>query len=63
MDKEEVKKKAIELIEAYFDDGKTILVKDESHGVKDWVSIKDPNYWTYLGAFIKYIDCYRIIDK
>lgn len=57
------KEKALALIIAYFDESKTILVKDESHGVKDWISIKDSNYWTYLEQFIKYVDCYRIIDK
>lgn len=63
MSNEEIKSKAIALIEAYFDESKTILVKDEKHGVKDWVSIKDPNYWTYIEKFIEYVDCYKIIDK
>lgn len=63
MEKEKIKEKASALIDAYFDDTKTILVKDESHGVNDWISIKDPNYWTYFEEFIKYIDCYRVIDK
>lgn len=58
-----MKEKALALVEAYFDDTKTILVKDKDHGVNDWVSIHDPNYWTYLEMFIRYADCYRIIDK
>lgn len=57
------KEKALALIEAYFDESKDILVKDEKHGVRNWVSISDKNYWTYLGEFIKNIDCYRIIDN
>ena len=58
-----MKEKVLALVEAYFDDTKTILVKDPLHGIKDWVSIKDPNYWTYLDQFIKNVDCYKIIDS
>lgn len=51
---------AIELINAYFD-GKDIIMRDPVHGVKNWVSIHDPNYWSYLGEFIKEVDKYRIV--
>lgn len=44
---EEEKKNAILLIEAYFN-GKEILVKDPQNGIKDWISIKDDRYWSYL---------------
>lgn len=55
------REKAIALINAYFD-GKDIIMKDPAHGVKNWVSIHDPNYWSYLGEFIKKVDKYRIVE-
>ncbi|MBO7211874.1 MAG: hypothetical protein J6V44_12850 [Methanobrevibacter sp.] len=60
MTKEEQKEKAIELINAYFD-GKDIIMKDPDHGVDDWVSVKHPQYWSYLTMFCKNIDKYKII--
>lgn len=54
------REKAIELINAYFD-GKDIIMKDPEHGVKNWVSVHDPNYWSFLGEFIKEVDKYKII--
>lgn len=54
------REKAIELVNAYFD-GKDIIMKDPEHGVKNWVSIHDPNYWSFLGEFIKEVDKYKII--
>ena len=58
MDKRE---KAIELINAYFD-GKDIIMKDPMHGVHDWVSIKHPEYWSYLVMFCKNVDKYKIVE-
>lgn len=57
-----VREKAIELINAYFD-GKDIIMKDPEHGVEHWVSIYDPNYWSFLGEFIKEIDKYKIVEN
>ena len=54
------KLKAIELVEAYFD-GKDIVMKDSEHGVKDWTSIRHPDYWSYLSEFCKNVDKYKII--
>lgn len=55
------REKAIALINAYFD-GKDIIMKDPEHGVKNWVSVHDPNYWSYLGEFIREIDKYKIVE-
>lgn len=55
------REKAIALINAYFD-GKDIIMKDPEHGVKNWTSIHDPNYWSYLGEFIREIDKYKIVE-
>lgn len=55
------REKAIKLINAYFD-GKDIIMKDPEHGVKNWTSIHDPNYWSYLGEFIREIDKYKIVE-
>lgn len=63
MTDEQIKAKAIELINAYFDKDKTILVKDEKRGITEWTNIQDPRFWTYLSQFILTIDCYKIIDK
>lgn len=57
------KEKAIAFVEAYFDESKTIVVKDEMHGIKTWTSIRDENCWTYLDMFIRNIDCYRLINN
>lgn len=54
------KLKAIELVEAYFD-GADIVMKDPEHGVKDWVSVRNPEYWSYLSEFCKNVDKYKII--
>lgn len=54
------KAKAIELVNAYFD-GKEIIMKDPIHGVPDWVSIKHPEYWSYLAEFCKNVDKYKIL--
>lgn len=56
------REKAIALINAYFD-GKDIIMKDPEHGVKNWTSIHDPNYWSYLGEFIREIDKYKIVEE
>lgn len=55
------REKAIALINAYFD-GKDIIMKDPEHGVKNWTSIHDPNYWSYLGEFIREVDKYKIVE-
>lgn len=55
------REKAIELVNAWFD-GKTIVMKDLAHGVPNWTSIHDPNYWSYLGEFIREIDKYKIVE-
>ena len=56
-----VREKVIELINAYFD-GKDIMMKDPEYGVENWVSIHDPNYWSFLGEFIKKVDKYKIVE-
>ena len=53
-------KKAIELVEAYFD-GKDIVMKDPQCGVKDWTSVRHPEYWSYLSEFCKNVDKYKIL--
>jgi hypothetical protein len=58
---EEIREKALELVNAFFD-GKDIIMKDPKHGVPDWVSIKNPEYWSYLGQFCRNVDKYRIIE-
>lgn len=55
------REKAIALVNAYFD-GKSIIMKDPSAGVPDWVSIKNSGYWSYLGQFCKNVDKYRIVE-
>ena len=54
------KQKAIELVEAYFD-GADIVMKDPAHGVKDWVSVRSSEYWSYLSEFCKNVDKYKIL--
>ena len=56
------KEKAIALINAYFD-GKDIIMKDPIHGVPDWVSVRHPEYWSYLTMFCKNIDKYKIVEE
>lgn len=54
------KQKAIKLVNAWFD-GKDIVMKDPEHGVSYWVSIRHPEYWSYLGEFCKNVDKYKIL--
>ncbi len=56
------REKAHALIDAYFDN-KDIIMKDPTHGVPDWVSIRHPNYWSYLGMFCKSINKYKIVEE
>lgn len=56
-----MREKAIELINAYFD-GKDIIMKDPENGVCDWISIKHPEYWSFLEEFCKNVDKYRIVE-
>lgn len=60
MDKNTRKKKAIKLIEAFFE-GKKIEMKDPNHGIDDWISIDHPDYWNFLTEFISNVDKYRIL--
>lgn len=62
MDKEEMRQRAIDLVNAYFN-GDEILMKDPDHGVHRWVTIKHPQYWNYLEEFCKNVDKYKIIGK
>lgn len=61
LSKEEQKKKAIELVEAFFND-KDIIVKDPKGGIFDWVSIKDNRYWNYLTKFCNHVECFKIVN-
>lgn len=61
MDKEVARKRALELVNAYFDD-REIVMKDPKAGVHDWVSIHHPEYWSFLGEFCKNVDKYKIIE-
>lgn len=56
----ENRQKAIDLVNAYFDD-ELIVMKDPQHGVSNWTNIKNPEYWSYLEEFCKNVDKYRII--
>lgn len=58
----DARQKAIELVNAYFDK-KDIIVKDSYHGIHNWISIKHPEIWTYLGEFCKNVDKYKIINE
>lgn len=60
MDREVARKRALELINAYFDD-KEIVMKDPAAGVPDWVSIRHPEYWSFLSEFCKNVDKYKIL--
>lgn len=56
------REKAIELVNAYFD-GKTIIMKDPSAGVPDWISVRHPECWSYLTMFCKNVNKYKIIEE
>lgn len=56
------REKAIALVNAYFD-GKDIIMKDPARGVPDWVSVRHPNYWSYLTMFCKNVHKYKIIEE
>ena len=56
------REKALALVNAYFD-GKDIIMKDPIHGVPDWVSVRHPEYWSYLTMFCKNIDKYKIVEE
>lgn len=62
MDKEEMRQRAIDLVNAYFN-GDEILMKDPDHGVYRWVTIRHPNYWSYLEEFCKNVDKYKIAGE
>ena len=56
------REKAIALVNAYFD-GKDIIMKDPIHGIPDWVSVRHPEYWSYLAEFCKNVNKYKIVDN
>ena len=56
------REKAIALVNAYFD-GKDIIMKDPVAGVPDWVSVRHPEYWSYLTMFCKNVHKYKIIEE
>lgn len=56
------REKAIALVNAYFD-GKDILMIDPDAGVPNWVSVRHPNYWSYLTMFCKNVHKYKIIEE
>ena len=56
------REKAIALVNAYFD-GKDIIMKDPARGVPDWVSVRHPEYWSYLTMFCKNVHKYKIIEE
>ena len=62
MNMESDREKALALVNAYFD-GKDIIMKDPIHGVPDWVSVRHPEYWSYLTMFCKSIDKYKIVEE
>lgn len=55
------KEKALAIVSAFFD-GKNVEMKDPEHGVKDWVSVRSPLYWSYLEEFCRNVDKYRIAE-
>lgn len=55
------REKAITLVNAFFD-GKDIIMKDPARGVPDWVSVRHPNYWSYLTMFCKNVNKYKIVE-
>ena len=56
------REKAIALVNAYFD-GKDIIMKDPARGVPDWVSVRHPEYWSYLTMFCKNVNKYKIVEE
>lgn len=54
------REKAIALVNAYFDN-KDIVMKDPDMGVDDWVSVRHPDYWSWLTQFCKNVDKYKIV--
>ena len=56
------REKAIALVNAYFD-GKDIIMKDPVAGVPDWVSVRHPEYWSYLTMFCKNVNKYKIVEE
>ena len=56
------REKAIALVNAYFD-GKDIIMKDPARGVPDWVSVRHPEYWSYLTMFCRNVNKYKIVEK
>ena len=56
------REKALALVNAYFD-GKDIIMKDPVRGVPDWVSVRHPEYWSYLTMFCKNVHKYKIIEE
>lgn len=56
------REKAMALVNAYFD-GKDIIMKDPARGVPDWVSVRHPEYWSYLTMFCKNVNKYKIIEE
>ena len=59
--KEEMRTKALELVNAYFDD-KDIVMKDPDSGVEFWMSIRHPKCKSFLGLFCENAEKYRIMD-
>lgn len=55
------REKAITLVNAFFD-GKDIIMKDPARGVPDWVSVRHPEYWSYLTMFCKNVNKYKIVE-
>ena len=55
------REKAMALVNAYFD-GKDIIMKDPARGVPDWVSVRHPEYWSYLTMFCKNVNKYKIVE-
>lgn len=55
------KEKALAIVSAFFD-GKNVEMKDPEHGIKDWVSVRSPLYWSYLEEFCRNVDKYRIAE-
>lgn len=56
------REKAIALVNAYFD-GKDIVMRDPDASVPNWVSVKHPEYWSYLTMFCKNVNKYKIIEE
>lgn len=56
------REKAHALIDAFFD-GKDIIMKDPDAGVPDWVSVRHPEYWSFLTMFCKNVNKYKIVES